>query len=139
MKEYEYAVVIGRFQPYHRAHQEIVKVALSLAEKLIIIIGSHKRAPDPRNPLSSAEREELILSTIEQEDIGRIQFLAIRDYLYNEIAWETELQQRVSELTEDSQSVCLVGHKSDNTSYYLSSFPSWRFVDYSPEHPIHQN
>lgn len=136
-KDFEYAVVIGRFQPFHRAHLEILKVALALGEKVIIILGSHCRAPDPRNPFSSAERQELILETIDAEDRARVQFLPLSDYDYNEDVWLVEAQQKVSELTEDSESVCLVGHKSDLTSYYLDSFPEWKFIDYTPNHPIH--
>jgi bifunctional NMN adenylyltransferase/nudix hydrolase len=59
------------------------------------------------------------------------------DYLYNEDDWLVETQQKVAEATEDSDRICLVGHKSDLTSYYLDSFPAWKFVDYKPEHPIH--
>src|SRR5271155_1625759 len=118
-KEFAYSIVIGRFQPPHKAHQEIFKTALNISDKLIIIIGSHNRAPDIRNPFSSTERQELILATFEPEDQTRVQFLSVRDYLYNENAWFIEVQQKVSELTEGSGSICLVGHKSDNTSYYL--------------------
>lgn len=136
-KEFEYSIVIGRFQPFHSAHQEILKSALAHAEKVIVIIGSHNRAPDPRNPFSSIERQEIILAAMDPEDKPRVEFLPIRDYLYNENAWFVEAQQKVSDLTDGSESICLVGHKSDVTSYYLDSFPTWKFVDYSPSHPIH--
>lgn len=136
-KEFEYSIVIGRFQPFHRAHFEIMKMALALGEKVIVIIGSHNRAPDPRNPFSSEERKEIILSAMDPEDKSRVEFLPISDYDYNENAWFAEAQHKVSVLTEDSESICLVGHKSDLTSYYLDSFPSWKFIDYAPQHPIH--
>lgn len=112
-------------------------MALGLSEKVIIIIGSHNRAPDPRNPFSSDERKEFILEALGPEARARIQFIAISDYDYNEEAWFAEAQQKVSEITDDSENVCLVGHKSDLTSYYLDSFPSWKFIDYAPNHPIH--
>lgn len=137
-KEFAYSIVIGRFQPVHTAHQEIFKLALSISDKLIIIIGSHNRAPDIRNPFSSSERRELILGTLTEEERKRVQFIVVRDYLYNENAWFIEVQQKISDLTECSDSICLVGHKSDLTSYYLDSFcSSWKFIDYKPEHSIH--
>jgi len=137
MKDFEYGIVIGRYQPFHRAHHEIVHMALALSEKVIIIIGSHNRAPDPRNPFSSEERKELICESLGPEARARVQFIAISDYDYNEEAWFAEAQQKVSEITGDCERVCLVGHKSDLTSYYLDSFPSWKFIDYAPNHPIH--
>ena len=136
-KDFEYGIVIGRFQPFHRAHHEIVHMALALSEKVIIIIGSHNRAPDPRNPFSSDERTEIMLEALGPEAKTRIQFLPISDYDYNDDAWTVDAQQKVSNATNDSESICLVGHKSDLTSYYLDSFPTWKFIDYSPNHPIH--
>jgi len=136
-KDFEYGIVIGRFQPFHKAHSEIVHMALALSEKVIVIIGSHNRAPDPRNPFSSEERTELILEALPPEAKARIQLVPISDYDYNDDAWLADAQQKVATATNDSESICLVGHKSDLTSYYLDSFPSWKFIDYAPVHPIH--
>ena len=58
-KKYQYAIVIGRFQPFHLAHQDLIKHSLSLAEKVIIILGSARSAPDVKNPLTPAMREEI--------------------------------------------------------------------------------
>lgn len=135
--EFEWSVVIGRFQPFHKAHHEILKVALTKGRKVVIILGSHNCAPDIVNPFSSEERKEIILSALSEDEKSRITFLPIGDYLYNENAWLVEATEKVSEVTEESKSICLVGHKSDVTSYYLESFPEWSSFDYSPNLPVH--
>jgi len=136
-KEFEYANVIGRYQPVHYAHSELFKLAFSVAEKVNIIIGSDRKAPDPHDPFSSDERRELIDGMLDAEERKRVAFLPIMDYLYNEDDWLVATQQKIADMTEDSKSIALVGHKSDVTSYYLDSFPAWKFIDYKPSHNIH--
>jgi bifunctional NMN adenylyltransferase/nudix hydrolase len=137
MKQFQFANVIGRWEPVHNAHIEIMKTALTVAEKVNVIIGSDRKAPDPHDPFSSEERMELIDGVLEPEERRRVSYIPIMDYLYNENDWLIETQNKIAEITEDSTSIALVGHKSDLTSYYLDSFPSWSFIDYKPMHPIH--
>jgi bifunctional NMN adenylyltransferase/nudix hydrolase len=59
-KQYDYGIVIGRFQPFHLAHQDLIQHSLSLAEKVIIILGSARSASDVKNPFTPAMREEMI-------------------------------------------------------------------------------
>lgn len=136
-KEFEYTIVIGRFQPLHIAHQEIIRLAISLGKKTIIILGSALKAPTPHDPFSSEEREEMISSLLSKEEKENIIFLPIRDYLYNENNWTVEIQQKIYDITECSESIGLVGHKSDETSYYLDLFPTWKSINYKPNHSIH--
>ena len=59
-KTYDFGIVIGRFQPFHTAHQNLIKHSLSLAEKVVVILGSARSASDVRNPFTPAMREEII-------------------------------------------------------------------------------
>jgi bifunctional NMN adenylyltransferase/nudix hydrolase len=135
--DYEYAIVIGRFQPFHNAHMELLNLALSIGDKVILIVGSHDKASDPRDPFSSRERHDIIESVLTPEQKDRIIVLPIRDYLYNENTWLIEIQQKVLDITDRSKHVALVGHKSDITSYYLDSFPDWEFINYKTQHKLH--
>jgi len=44
MENYKCAVYIGRFQPYHLGHEEILKQALEISEKVLIITNDFIRA-----------------------------------------------------------------------------------------------
>ena len=102
MKKYDYAIVIGRFQPLHLAHQDLIQYSLTLAEKVIIILGSARAAPDVKNPFTPAMREEIIRACFPQEE-EHLVFRAVRDYPYNDHVWTAEIQNTVAEITEDDE------------------------------------
>lgn len=132
-KKYDYAVVIGRFQPFHLAHQDLIKYSLSLAEKVIIILGSARSAPDVRNPFTPAMREEIIRACF-PEDAERLIFRAVRDYPYNDHVWTAEIQNQVNQIVDEdekeNEKIAVVGFFKDRTSYYLNLFPQWNFEEF---------
>lgn len=129
--KYDYAVVIGRFQPFHNAHLELVKHALSLAEHAILILGSARSAPNVCNPWTPAMREEMICAAL-PDDAARLIFRHVRDYPYNDNVWIAEVQNNVAEASGDKidAKIAVVGHFKDRTSYYLNLFPQWQFEDF---------
>lgn len=122
MKSFDYCVVIGRFQPFHNAHHELVREALENAETALVIIGSAHKAPNIMNPWSGEQRQEMILSALTDEEKARVKFLDVRDYFYTNNRWLTEVQQLVYDATdgcEDSK-ICDLGE--------TSWFPQWSFI-----------
>lgn len=63
-KKYEYAIVIGRFQPVHKGHDALFALAKDLAEKVIIVVGSHNQSRTAKNPFTSEERTEFIQASL---------------------------------------------------------------------------
>ncbi|CAN5618503.1 bifunctional nicotinamide-nucleotide adenylyltransferase/Nudix hydroxylase [soil metagenome] len=132
-KKYDYAIVIGRFQPFHLAHRELIKHSLSLAEKVIIILGSARSAPDVKNPFTPAMREEIIRACFAQ-DADRLIFRAVRDYPYNDHVWTAEIQNIINQIVDDdekeNEKIAIVGFFKDRSSYYLNLFPQWNFEEF---------
>jgi bifunctional NMN adenylyltransferase/nudix hydrolase len=129
-KKYDFGIVIGRFQPFHLAHRDLIKHALQLAEKVIIVLGSARSASDVKNPFTPAMREEIIRACFPSDE-KRLIFRAVRDYPYNDHVWTTEVQNLVDETTEnDDASVAIVGFFKDKSSYYLNLFPQWNFEEF---------
>ncbi|MBS1795000.1 MAG: bifunctional nicotinamide-nucleotide adenylyltransferase/Nudix hydroxylase [Acidobacteria bacterium] len=130
MRKYQYAIVIGRFQPLHLAHQDLIEYSLTLAERVIVILGSARSAPDVKNPFTPSMREEIIRACF-PADAGRLVFRAVRDYPYNDHVWTTEVQNVVNETTDYADArVALVGFFKDKSSYYLNLFPQWDFEEF---------
>lgn len=129
--KYTHAIVIGRFQPFHSAHFDLIQYSLTLAEKVIVILGSARSASDVKNPFTPAMREEMIRACFPAEN-KRLIFRAVRDYPYNDHVWTTEVQNAVNEETEDETdaNVCIVGFFKDRSSYYLNLFPQWSFEEF---------
>ena len=130
-QKYDYGIVIGRFQPFHIAHRELIKHSLSLAETVIVILGSARSASDVRNPFTPAMREEIIRACF-PEDEKRLIFRAVRDYPYNDHVWTAEVQNLVGEMTEETEhtKIAVVGFFKDRSSYYLNLFPQWNFEEF---------
>ncbi len=130
-KKYQFGIVIGRFQPFHLAHQNLIKHSLSLAEKVIVVLGSARSASDVRNPFTPAMREEIIRACF-PEDSARLIFRAVRDYPYNDHVWTAEVQNVVSEISDetDGAKIAIIGFFKDRSSYYLNLFPQWNFEEF---------
>lgn len=125
-KNFEYAVFIGRLQPLHLRHLDIIYQGLDVANKLIIVLGSARSARNIKNPFTPTEREEMIRACLSKEDNLRVLFRTVRDYYYNDNNWVADVQQKVASICSEKQKICLLGKNKDHTSYYLDLFPQWK-------------
>jgi bifunctional NMN adenylyltransferase/nudix hydrolase len=121
------AYVIGRFQPFHNAHARMITKALSVADKVHIIIGDTGCRPDFKNPWSVDQRIEMIRAS--EFDLERLTFSSVEDNPYDDKAWAAEVRIVASKGTTPEDELFLVGHKKDATSFYLDLFPNWKFVE----------
>ncbi len=48
--QYDNLVFIGRFEPFHNAHQTIIRNALKLSRKVIVLVGSTGKPRTIKNP-----------------------------------------------------------------------------------------
>lgn len=127
MKEYNIAVFIGRFQPVHNAHVEILKRAAKLADKVIVIIGSAYEPRSFKNPWTTAERI-VMLKTVTETLEGEFVIEANRNTVYDDPAWLIRVQNIVAKHSNKDDKICIIGHKKDLTSFYLDCFPQWKTI-----------
>jgi bifunctional NMN adenylyltransferase/nudix hydrolase len=129
MPTYDFAVFIGRFQPIHDGHLKTIKIALSNAKKLILVIGSYKRSRSTRNPWTAQERMLMIKSCLTSQERKRIHFVFIRDRIYDEQLWKNNIITEVSKRLKENKNskITLIGYEKDSSSYYLKHFPQWDF------------
>jgi len=135
--KHEYAVFIGRFNPFHLGHLQILKKGFEIAEKVVVVLGSHNRATNIKNPWNSRERMEMIENVAFAEKLGSINFVLLKDYLYNDTLWTIDLQNKIAEATEYSEDIALIGYESDDSSYYLKLFPKWKFYSCPTDYDFH--
>ena len=123
------AVLIGRFQPFHRGHAGLLQTALATAAKVVVVLGSSFHARNAKNPFTWQERAAMIGSTLSDADRERVSFVAVRDY-YDDNQWSEEVREAVARNagTDGTSQVALVGHFKDASSYYLNHFPQWQMV-----------
>jgi bifunctional NMN adenylyltransferase/nudix hydrolase len=121
------AVFIGRFQPFHLGHAALLREALAIAPRCVVVIGSAYQARTPKNPFTWQERAEMIQLGLPEADRERVLFLPTRDY-YDEERWSAAVRRGMLELVPAAAPIALVGHFKDATSEYLRGFPGWSLV-----------
>lgn len=89
------AVFIGRFQPAHRGHIDLIRQCLNAADHVVVMIGSAFRAASPRNPFTWQEREAMLRAALESQQQSRIHCLPLRDH-FDTARWAEELADRVN-------------------------------------------
>ena len=127
-KKYDTLVLIGRFQPLHNAHLEIIKRATALTDQLVIITGSGKQPRTYKNPFTSFERERMIKAATSGLSM-QIHVEENIDTIYNDQAWAVRVQGIVSKYRALGGKVGIIGHKKDDSSFYLDMFPQWGYED----------
>ncbi|WP_445115448.1 nicotinate-nicotinamide nucleotide adenylyltransferase [Acinetobacter sp. WZC-1] len=125
---FDYLVYIGRFQPFHLAHMQTVKIALQQSHRIILALGSAQHERNIKNPFTAEEREQMILSNFSQTNQQRIEFVPVID-VHNDEKWVELLKNLVAAVVRPEDKVGLIGHFKDESSYYLQLFPDWELVE----------
>lgn len=134
---YDYCVFIGRFSPFHDGHKAILDEAFRIGKEVIVVIGSADTARNTRNPWTAIERQQMIVASLDEDKFSRIKFIHMKDYLYNNNMWVSVLQEKLNKATNDNENVALIGFKSDETSFYLSLFPQYTYVEHGTKYDFH--
>jgi bifunctional NMN adenylyltransferase/nudix hydrolase len=133
-KPYSLAVFIGRFQPFHRGHELVVREALEQSKHLLMLVGSARAPRSLRNPWTAEERITMIRAALPPTLRERVTLLPMMDALYHDAGWIEMVQAAVRAVlvqrgeATDSARVALAGHQKDGTSYYLKLFPQWASI-----------
>lgn len=56
MSAFDSAVIVGRFNSFHNGHDSLVKLALTLADRVVIFVGSSQESGTERNPFTVETR-----------------------------------------------------------------------------------
>lgn len=150
MKKYRAVVFIGRFQPFHNAHLEIVRRAFELTDFLILIIGSQRKPVTFKNPFQSCDFKlgsacyyESLGDAIKSIDPDSFSFngegcrreyvFRFQEDIYGDPAWCGAVQEQVQEVLRESRlqsgDIGIIGCHKDETSYYLEMFPQWEPIE----------
>ncbi len=59
---------VGRFQPFHRGHLEVIKTILQENDEIIIVVGSAQSSHSLDNPFTVGERIVMLRSVLKEEE-----------------------------------------------------------------------
>ena len=139
IKQYDYLVFIGRFNPLHDGHIEVITKALKMAEHVIVLVGSANQPSTIKNPFSFDERKKMLLGSVESDALS---VLPLRDFKYDNNVWAANVQRvvagevtRLYGWTDKPLRGGIIGHEKDASSFYLKLFPQWDLID----HPLNED
>jgi len=134
-KAFDFLIFIGRFQPLHFGHLEVIRQGLDKADKLIVLLGSSWQPRTVRNPWTYDEREDMVKACLSKDELSRVLTAPLMDIPYNDEAWVRNVQATAQGLITAHHGiphrrprVGLIGHSKDHSSYYLKLFPQWDSV-----------
>ena len=84
---------LGRFQPYHLGHHEVLKQIAQEVDEIIIGIGSAQKSHEIENPFTAGERVLMVSSALEDFDI-KYYVIPIEDIQRNSL-WVSHVKSMV--------------------------------------------
>jgi bifunctional NMN adenylyltransferase/nudix hydrolase len=137
--EFDYCILIGRFEPFHNGHRKNAIQALTISNKVIFVLGSSNQPRSLENPFTAEERIEYIKASVPAEYHNRMFFIPMEDSLYQNADWTRRVQIGVNDVIRDyypgnpaDAKVALLGYNKDKTSWYLNNFKNWKLIDPGP-------
>ncbi|MCL4329537.1 MAG: nicotinamide-nucleotide adenylyltransferase [Candidatus Thermoplasmatota archaeon] len=93
------ALIVGRFQPFHLGHLEIIKSILKQSGSIIIGIGSAQYSHTLNDPFTAGERHLMISSSLEAEKIYDFYLVPIEDVNSNPL-WVAHVESLTPKFTK---------------------------------------
>jgi bifunctional NMN adenylyltransferase/nudix hydrolase len=130
-------VFIGRFQPFHRAHEAVVRDALAQYSLVCLVIGSAQESGTLQNPWPALFREIMLRSCFSESELERLAIERAIDCPGSNEEWAAQVMSRVDPFVPkpsgaEEEKIVLTGYRKDASSYYLDLFPEWKFIPHEP-------
>jgi len=95
-KKRKQALFVGRFQPFHNGHLDVILRALKKEDRLIIVIGSAEKNHESDNPFTASERFQMIEAALSDAGIKRDRYclIPVRN-VENFILWTAHVDQYI--------------------------------------------
>lgn len=83
---------VGRFQPFHNGHLEVIKKIVKEINELVIIVGSSQYSHRLDNPFTAGERLTMIRRALEQEgiELAKIWLIPVPD-VHQHALWVSQI------------------------------------------------
>ena len=92
----ESALILGRFQPFHLGHLELIRAVKNRYDKIIIAVGSAQEKGTFENPFDKDERRDMIKLGLESAGIFEYDMVCIDD-INNDEKYVTHVESIVPE------------------------------------------
>lgn len=131
---FDLTVFIGRFSPFHKGHEAVLRKAFEHSSHVLVLVGSANRPLTFRNPFSADTRHAMIRSVFADKTKSELVICSLNDHTYQDQRWMEEVQGHIKTTINNlglslrgtsEPKVALIGHQKDASSYYLNMFPQF--------------
>ncbi len=91
------SLLIGRYQPFHKGHLEVIKNILKEVDDLIIGIGSAQISHTLENPFTAGERMTMISNALREAGINRCIYIIPIPDVWNNALWVNHVRSLTPE------------------------------------------
>lgn len=119
-KIYKTGLVVGRFQIFHTGHEELVRTALALCKKTLLMIGSSQEAMTEKNPLSYEQRRGMISDIFKKEiDRGRLMIVPLPDIGAGNVpAWGNYVLEQATKALGEAPELLVSGKEERRVNWF---------------------
>jgi len=123
---------VGRFQPFHLGHLEVVKLILRKVDELIIVVGSAQYSHAKSNPFTVGERIKMIRESLKETKINldRIQITPITDVNVHGI-WVHHISLYIGKIDTVFSNDPLTSQLFNEAGFRVESIPFFKREIYS--------
>lgn len=128
MRPYRLGLVLGRFQGLHIGHEAVIRKALSLCDKVIVLIGSADKSGTRQNPFPVSLRQEMLRALFPVlTKNGRLILEPLDDLgVGNVPAWGDYVLRHAKETAGDVE--CVVYGDEDKCRTWFPNHPELRYI-----------
>jgi len=102
------AFIIGRFQPLHKGHEDLLDYTLDAYDDVAVLLTEGTDVPSDRNPLTMEEREAMLETVYDEDDLSFDQLYGIDEALQDGVDPVTEVL--ASRYEDPTDAVCVTGN-----------------------------
>lgn len=125
------ALTIGRYQPFHKGHLNVVKKISKEVDEIIIAIGSAQLSHEVDNPFTAGERIEMIKKSLDENGVEDIYYIIpIEDIERNSI-WLSHLESMTPPFDVVYSNNSLVARLCRENDYEVRHSPLFKREKYS--------
>lgn len=119
MKKYKCGLYVGRFQPLHMGHYDIINTMIHSCETVIIAVGSAQEYGTKRNPFSYGLRASLIFKSFGWA-FPHVMVVPVpdREHPSNDPSWGDYLLNTVKTYTGLTPDVIYEGIEAERSTWY---------------------
>lgn len=125
------ALTIGRYQPFHKGHLNVISEISKEVDEVVVCIGSAQISHEIENPFTAGERIEMIKKSLSQNGIENIYYTIPIEDIERNALWVSHLESMTPPFDVVYSNNSLVARLCKERGYKVRHSPLFKREKYS--------